>query len=42
VEFSATRTICDVRVEAVTDAQSGDPVKYGSRTSLVTEGYHVE
>lgn len=42
VEFSATKTICDVRVDAVTDARTGQPVKYGSRTQLATEGYHVE
>lgn len=42
VEFAASRTICDVRVESVVDAQTGLPVKYGSKTALVTEGYHVE
>lgn len=42
VEFGATKTICDVRVDSVLDARSGQPVKYGSRTTLVTEGYHVE
>ena len=42
VEFSASRTICDVKVESVVDARTGQPVKYGSKTALVTEGYHVE
>ena len=42
VEFGATKTLCDVRVESVVDAQSGQPVKYGSRTQLTTDGYHVE
>ncbi|KAL4439841.1 hypothetical protein ABPG75_002842 [Micractinium tetrahymenae] len=42
VEFGAAKTICEVRVDTVLDARSGQPVKYGSRTSLVTEGYHVE
>lgn len=42
VEFGAAKTICDVRVDSVLDARSGQHVKYGSRTALVTEGYHVE
>ena len=42
VEFSAAATICDVRVGSVVDARSGQPVKYGSRTQLATEAYHVE
>ena len=42
VEFTAAKTICDVRVDTVVEAASGQPVKYGSRTQLVTEGYHVE
>lgn len=42
VEFSATKTICEVQVATVTDARTGAPVKYGARTALTTEGYHVE
>lgn len=42
VEFTATKTICDVRVDTVVDARTGQPVKYGSRTQLSTEGYAVE
>lgn len=42
VEFSATKTICDVRVDSVVDARTGQPVKYGSRTQLVTEAYSVQ
>ena len=42
MEFDATKTICDVRVDSVVDARTGAPVKYGSRTQLATEGYHVQ
>ena len=42
VTFDATRTLCEVEVVTVLSAQSGAPVKYGSRTQLVTDGYHVE
>jgi hypothetical protein len=42
VAFSAARTLCDVAVAQVVDAASGQPVKFGASTALVTEGYRVE
>lgn len=42
MEFGAAATICEVKVDSVVDARSGQPVKYGSRTQLATEAYHVE
>ena len=42
VHFSANRTLCDVRVASVESTQTEQPIKYGSNTVLVTEGYTVE
>lgn len=42
VNFTASRTLCDVKIAAVESTQTGQPVKYGSKTVLVTEGYTVE
>lgn len=42
VSFQARSTLCDVGVAGVVNAETGDPVKYGSSTSMVTEDYRVE
>mmetsp|Transcript_32311 Transcript_32311/g.91609 ORF Transcript_32311/g.91609 Transcript_32311/m.91609 type:complete len:516 (-) Transcript_32311:29-1576(-) len=41
VSFSAAKTMCEIEVDSIEDAQSGAPVKYGIKTSLLTESYHV-
>lgn len=42
VSFSATKTLCDLTVENVTGALSGETVKYGTKTLMSTDAYHVE
>lgn len=42
VSFAAQKTLCDVRVGGVVSAESGQPVKFGSSTALMTESYIVE
>jgi hypothetical protein len=42
VAFSAAHTLCDVAVASVVAADSGEPVKFGASTALVTEEYTVE
>eukprot|EP00245_Coleochaete_scutata_P002025 TRINITY_DN12591_c0_g1_i1.p1 TRINITY_DN12591_c0_g1~~TRINITY_DN12591_c0_g1_i1.p1 ORF type:complete len:525 (+),score=140.91 TRINITY_DN12591_c0_g1_i1:284-1858(+) len=41
VKFSATKTYCDVKINAVVSAAGGEPVKYTGRTQLVVESYQV-
>ena len=42
VSFKAPRTLCDIKVEGVFGAQDGQPVKYGTSTSLITDSYTIE
>jgi hypothetical protein len=42
VHFTASKTLCDVHIGAVENTQTGEPIKYGSKTVLVTDGYSVE
>ena len=42
VAFTAPRTLCDITVAGVVGAADGQPVKYGSSTTLMTESYTVE
>lgn len=41
VEFTATKTFCDVRVGSVTNLQNNAPAKYAGRTLLATEEYQI-
>jgi coatomer subunit delta len=41
VHFSATKTLCDIRVTSVTHVASGAIPKYGLHTLLSTDGYQV-
>ena len=42
MSFHAAKTLCDLRVASVASALSGEPVKYGTSTALLTDSYHVE
>jgi hypothetical protein len=41
VSFSSARTLCEIEVEGVVAAASGEPVKYGLSRQLSTAGYQV-
>ncbi|GLJ23098.1 hypothetical protein SUGI_0436060 [Cryptomeria japonica] len=41
VRFIAAKTFCDIKVGSVLPVNGGSPVKFASRTQLVTENYQV-
>lgn len=42
VSFSCPRTLCDLSIAEVVDATTGQPIKYGTSSTLTTESYVVE
>lgn len=41
VNFQAAHTLAAVRVAAVTATADGQPVRYASKSVLLTDDYHV-
>ncbi|CAI5491327.1 unnamed protein product [Closterium sp. Naga37s-1] len=41
VRFTSAKTFCDVKVVSVTQASSGQPVKFAGRTQMSVESYQV-
>ena len=41
VSFTAAKTLCDIELEGVASAATGEPVRYGSSRLLSTAGYQV-
>ena len=41
VHFTAAHTLCDIHIDSVTSTKTGQPVKYGSKTQIATDDYHV-
>ncbi|KAK9822895.1 hypothetical protein WJX74_001778 [Apatococcus lobatus] len=39
--FHATKTLCQVKIESVTNTQSGAPIKYALQSELTTDSYQV-
>lgn len=39
--FHATKTLCQVKIESVTNTQSGTPIKYALQSELTTDSYQV-
>lgn len=42
VSFKSPKTLCDIGVSSVVGANDGEPVKFGSSTSLIADSYSVE
>lgn len=42
VSFTAKKTLCDLVVSQVVGANTGEPIKYGTKYSLATESYIIE
>lgn len=41
VQFSSPHIFCDIAIETVSNTQNGEPVKYGTKSSLTTASYQV-